>query len=106
MALDMITEISRFQTFTGEQLNIRIGINTEPVVAGVIGTNKFIYDLWGDTVNIASPMESTGILGSIQVTATTYNLLKDQYLFEERGIIEIKGKGEATTYLLKGRKTV
>lgn len=105
MALDMLTEISRFQTSTGEQLNIRIGINTGPVVAGVIGTNKFIYDLWGDTVNIASRMESTGILGSIQMTETTYNLLKDQYLFEERGIIDIKGKGEVRTYLLKGRKT-
>lgn len=106
MALDMLTEISRFQTSTGEQLNIRIGINSGPVVAGVIGTNKFIYDLWGDTVNISSRMESTGLLGCIQVTAATYNLLKDQYLFEERGIIDIKGKGEVTTYLLKGRKTV
>lgn len=105
MALDMLTEISRFQTSTGEQLNIRIGINSGAVVAGVIGTNKFIYDLWGDTVNISSRMESTGLSGCIQVTAATYNLLKDKYLFEERGIIDIKGKGEVTTYLLQDRKT-
>jgi class 3 adenylate cyclase len=69
----------------------------------VIGTNKFIYDLWGDTVNIASRMESMGIAGSIQVTPATYNLLQNKYLFEERGVIPIKGKGDVMTYILKGR---
>ncbi len=106
MALDMLDEIARFNTQTGELLSMRIGIHTGPVVAGVIGTNKFIYDLWGDTVNIASRMESQGIPGSIQVTADTYNLLRDKYLFKERGVIPIKGKGEVTTYLLIGRKLV
>jgi class 3 adenylate cyclase len=83
---------------------MRIGINTGPVVAGVIGTNKFIYDLWGDTVNIASRMESQGIADCIQVTAETYNRLRDKYVFEARGVIPIKGKGEVTTYILAGRK--
>lgn len=104
MALDMLDEIARFNIQTGESLSMRMGINTGPVVAGVIGTNKFIYDLWGDTVNIASRMESQGIAGSIQVTAETYDLLQDKYLFKERGVIPIKGKGEVTTYLLIGRK--
>jgi class 3 adenylate cyclase len=104
MAIDMLDAISRFRTQTGESLNMRIGINSGPVVAGVIGTNKFIYDLWGDTVNIASRMESRGIAGSIQVTPATYNLLRDKYLFEERGVIPIKGKGDLMTYILKGRK--
>ncbi len=104
MAIDMLDVIAQFKTETGELLSMRIGINTGPVVAGVIGTNKFIYDLWGDTVNIASRMESQGIADCIQVTAETYNRLRDKYVFEERGDIPIKGKGEVTTYILAGRK--
>ncbi|MDF0553174.1 adenylate/guanylate cyclase domain-containing protein [Kamptonema sp. UHCC 0994] len=104
MALDMQQEILRFSIECGKPLNIRIGINTGPVVAGVIGTKKFIYDLWGDAVNTASRMESQGIPGKIQVSSSTYKLLCDKYLFEERGIIQVKGKGEMTTYLLTGRK--
>jgi class 3 adenylate cyclase len=75
------------------------------VVAGVIGLKKFSYDLWGDTVNTASRMESRGIPGAIQVTAKTYELLRDKYLFKERGLIRVKGKGEMVTYLLTGRKS-
>jgi adenylate cyclase len=104
MALDMQKELVKFSLECGEPLNIRIGINTGPVVAGVIGTKKFIYDLWGDAVNTASRMESQGIPGKIQVSATTHQLLQDQYLFEERGIINVKGKGDMITYLLTGRK--
>ena len=104
MAIDMLDEIAQFRTETGETLNMRIGINTGPVVAGVIGTNKFIYDLWGDTVNVASRMESYGIAGNIQVSPETYNILRDKYLFKERGVIPIKGKGNMTTYILTGRK--
>lgn len=104
MALDMMQEISRYKTTNGEQFSIRIGINSGPVVAGVIGIKKFIYDLWGDAVNTASRMESHGIPGAIQVSASTYELIKDNYDLEERGIIDVKGKGEMTTYLLLGRK--
>lgn len=105
MALDMQTAIARFQAEKGEPFQIRIGINTGAVVAGVIGIKKFIYDLWGNTVNIASRMESHGIPGRIQVTDTTYECLKDKYLFEKRGAIAIKGKGEMITYWLMGKKS-
>jgi PAS domain S-box-containing protein len=106
MALDMQQAVTKFSDTTGAALNIRIGINTGPVVAGVIGIRKFIYDLWGDTVNIASRMESQGIPGCIQVTGVTYELLKEKYLFEHRGIIQVKGKGEMTTYFLTHRKGI
>ncbi|MGK7901485.1 MAG: adenylate/guanylate cyclase domain-containing protein [Hormoscilla sp.] len=103
MALDMQKGVSEFNAEIGEALQIRIGINSGPVVAGVIGTKKFIYDLWGDTVNTASRMESHGIPGSIQVTTSTYELLRDKYHFTVRGPINIKGKGPMTTYLLAGK---
>jgi class 3 adenylate cyclase len=103
MALDMLEAISKFNQDTGELFNIRIGINTGPVVAGVIGTKKFIYDLWGDTVNTASRMESHGVPGCIQVTEATYNCLQDHYLFQKRGVIPVKGKGEMLTYFLQGK---
>ncbi len=103
MALAMHQAIAEINQQTGESFNIRIGINTGPVVAGVIGIKKFIYDLWGDSVNIASRMESHGTPGRIQVTETTYRVLKDKYEFEERGIIHIKGRGEMKTYWLLQR---
>jgi class 3 adenylate cyclase len=104
MALDMQTCITEFCKDTGKDLSIRIGINTGPVIAGIIGTKKFIYDLWGDTVNIASRMESHGLPDNIQVTEATYKRLKKQYVFEERGPIQVKGKGEMNCYLLKGKR--
>ena len=106
MALDIQSAIAQFREETGKDFNIRIGINTGPVVAGVIGIKKFSYDLWGDTVNIASRMESHGIPGQIHVTTATYERLRELYLFTERGEIHVKGKGEMTTYLLTGRKII
>jgi len=104
MAIDMLHEIRILSLEHSEPFSIRIGICTGPVVAGVIGLKKFIYDLWGDTVNIASRMESHGITGCIQVTAETYELLKDKYTFEKRGAIQVKGKGYMVTYLMTGKK--
>jgi adenylate cyclase len=103
-ALAMQREIQEFNAEKSQSFSMRIGINTGPVVAGVIGLKKFIYDLWGDTVNTASRMESHGIPGSIQVSSSTYERLKDKYVFQERGVIYVKGKGEMTTYLLNSRK--
>ncbi|MGL5063816.1 MAG: adenylate/guanylate cyclase domain-containing protein [Microcoleus sp.] len=104
MALDMQQAVAEFSKTHDREFSIRIGINSGPVVAGVIGIKKFIYDLWGDTVNTASRMESHSLPGCIQVTAATYQILEDKYLFESRGSIEIKGKGLMNTYLLQSRK--
>jgi len=80
---------------------LRIGINSGPVVAGVIGRSKYIYDLWGDTVNLASRMEASGVADSIQVTRAVYERLKDKFAFEPRGALEIKGKGQVEAWLLR-----
>jgi class 3 adenylate cyclase len=104
MALDMQAGIAGYSQRTGTNLTIRIGIHTGSVVAGVIGTKKFIYDLWGDTVNTASRMESSGVPGRIQVTEATYLLLRDQFTLEDRGEIEVKGKGAMRVYLLVNQR--
>ena len=100
MAEDMHRTIATISRQGGWDLQMRIGSCTGPVIAGIIGQNKFIYDLWGDTVNTASRMESHGVPGRTQVAATTYELLRDRFRFEDRGIIEVKGKGAMKTYLL------
>ncbi|HSL66540.1 MAG TPA: adenylate/guanylate cyclase domain-containing protein, partial [Actinomycetota bacterium] len=104
LALDML-EAALIRTLAdGEPVKLRIGIDSGPVVAGVIGTRKFIYDLWGDTVNTASRMESHGEPGCIQVTERTWALLRDRYSFSDRHRVQVKGKGEMTTYFLTGRR--
>jgi adenylate cyclase len=106
MALDMKAALEDFKKEFNQDVSIRIGIHSGAVVAGIIGTKKFIYDLWGDTVNTASRMESHGIPNCIQVSEATYERLSDRYLTEQRGLIYVKGKGDMFTYLLKGRKTI
>ena len=103
MALAMLEEVAARSDPSGQPLQVRIGIDTGPVVAGVIGTSRFSYDLWGDTVNTASRMESHGVPGCIQVTGRTYRRLCDRYRFQRRGPIPVKGKGDIVTYLLVGR---
>ena len=100
MAVDMLTEFASLRDRLGVDLAIRIGMESGPVVAGVIGRHKFTYDLWGDTVNTASRMESHGVPGRIQVGSGTHQRLRERRRFEERGEIEIKGKGRMRTYLL------
>ena len=100
LALDMRRVVAE-RSFHGHQVRFRIGINSGPLVAGVIGTSKFIYDLWGDTVNTASRMESHGVAGTIQLTEATRRLLPARFVVSERGTVQIKGKGELSTYFLE-----
>lgn len=102
MALDMQAYVVRHPMVAGRPLKLRIGINSGLLVAGVIGRKKFQYDLWGDVVNTASRMESHGQGGKIQVTADTFELLKDEFVFEPRGTLDVKGKGEMETWFLSG----
>ena len=104
LALEMRESLRKWNQENDQNLDIRIGINSGHVVAGVIGLKKFVYDVWGDAVNTASRMESHGIPGKIQVSQFTYLYLKEGYIFEDRGSIEIKGKGKMQTYLLVGKK--
>ncbi len=99
-AIELRRTLIAYNLETGRDLQFRIGINSGPVVAGVIGKLRFLYDLWGDSVNTASRMESHGIPNEIQVTEETHNLLIGKYTFEDRGNIDVKGKGQMRTYLL------
>eukprot|EP01116_Phalansterium_solitarium_P002832 TRINITY_DN1311_c0_g1_i6.p1 TRINITY_DN1311_c0_g1~~TRINITY_DN1311_c0_g1_i6.p1 ORF type:complete len:1724 (+),score=589.32 TRINITY_DN1311_c0_g1_i6:117-5288(+) len=103
-AIEMLERLREFNQEFDRQLKLRIGINVGPVVAGVLGLKKITYDLWGDAVNVASRMESSGVENRIQVSHAAFEALKHDYIFEERGKMEIKGKGLMLTYLYKDRK--
>jgi class 3 adenylate cyclase len=102
MALDML-EVMRSSDEVGHLgLELRVGVNSGPVIAGVIGRKRFLYDLWGDAVNTASRMESHGTPGRIQITRATFELLADEFECESRGAIAVKGKGEVEAWYLIG----
>jgi guanylate cyclase len=103
LALDMRAAVAA-RPFGGRQLAFRIGINSGPVVAGVIGRKKFIYDLWGEAVNLASRMESHGRRNTIQITRRTYDLVRDAFDCEAMGVIEVKGAGRLEVWHVLGRK--
>jgi len=103
MALDMLDSVKRFNARSGYNIQVRIGLNSGPVVAGVIGRRKFIYDLWGESVNTASRMESHGVAGRIQITEATRSRLGSPFQFESRGDIAVKGMGVLPTWFLTGR---
>ena len=103
MALEMISHVGQPRDGHDVKLRFRIGMNSGPAVAGVIGRRKFQYDLWGDPVNTASRMESHGVPGKIQIARSTYELIKDDFVCVSRGLIDVKGKGQMETWFLEGR---
>ncbi len=103
LALAMLEILAARNEASGASLRLRIGIHSGPVIAGVIGKSRFLYDLWGDTVNIAARMESHGESGRIQVSDATERLLSDRFSRAERGVVSVKGKGDMNTYWLVGR---
>lgn len=103
LALDIAAAVADNEAAGRLGVRFRIGINTGPVVAGVIGTRRWIYDVWGDTVNVASRMESSGVAGRVQVTPAVEQRLRGRFLLESRGEVDIKGKGVMETFFLVGR---
>ncbi len=104
MALEMRDYVATHMFQCGRRVSFRIGINSGPMIAGVIGRRKFVYDVWGDAVNVASRMESHGQGGTIQITGATYDLIKDDFTCEPRGAVDVKGKGEMEVWTVIGRR--
>jgi guanylate cyclase len=104
MALEMRDFIATHTFHNGQRVDFRIGINSGPVIGGVIGKRKFVYDVWGDAVNVASRMESHGLGGAVQITQATYELIKDEFICEPRGTVNVKGKGEMDVWLVVSAK--
>jgi len=104
VALEMRDFIAEHTFRNGQRVAFRIGINSGPVIGGVIGRRKFVYDVWGDAVNIASRMESHGLGGAVQITGATYELIKDEFVCEPRGTVDVKGKGEMEVWLVVSGK--
>ena len=105
MALDMIVSAEKLTLELGEEVAVRIGFHAGPAVAGVIGKRKPFYDVWGDTINVAARMESAGVPGRIQITPEVKTILGEKFAFEERGTVDIKGKGPMSLFYLNGRKS-
>jgi adenylate cyclase len=105
MALAMLEEVGRIGTQFGENLEVRIGVHSGEVVAGIIGQHRFIYDVWGDTVNTASRLESSGVPNRIQISEATHHRIADRFRCELRGPVNVKGKGAMLTYFLRERRT-
>ena len=105
-AMDLIVELERYNTYNPETpLNIRIGINCGSVVAGIVGKKRFMYDIWGDAVNMASRMESTGVAGRIQISKKVMDAIAalEEFTYERRGLVNVKGIGEVLTFFLTSR---
>jgi guanylate cyclase len=98
-------EVMREREFAGRQLQFRVGINSGPVIAGIVGQKRFLYDLWGDAVNLASRMESHGTPGAVQVTKATYDRVGETFVCEAQGVADIKGKGPMPVWHVVGRRS-
>lgn len=104
LALEILSIIKTINNELGRNIRLRLGISSGPVVAGILGTKKIIYDVWGKTVNLASRIEAQGMPGKIQVRESTYNLLKNNYDFIFKGETDVRGIGPTNIYFLTGRK--
>ena len=105
-AIEMVQALQRINEKNGTELAMRVGIHSAPIVAGVIGKIKFTYDLWGDTVNVASRMESTGAVGRVHISEFTAKLLPAGFALEDRGVVDVKGVGQMSTYFVNAGPSV